>query len=88
VTVRSIRRATRKKYTAKEQVRIVLEGLRGENTIPELCRKAGIQPNLYYKRSKEFLEAGKQPLIGTPSVKQTARQWWRCGVRLSSRSRW
>ncbi len=63
-TVRSIRRATRKKYTAEEKVRIVLEGLRGESTIAELCRKEGIQPNLYYKWSKEFLEAGKQRLIG------------------------
>jgi transposase len=63
-TVRSIRRATRKKYTAEENVRIVLEGLRGESTIAELCRKEGIQPNLYYKWSKEFLEAGKQRLIG------------------------
>ena len=63
-TVRGIRRATRKKYTAEEKVRIVLEGLRGESTIAELCRREGIQPNLYYKWSKEFLEAGKQRLIG------------------------
>jgi transposase len=63
-TVRNIRRATRKKYTAEEKVRIVLEGLRGENTIAELCRKEGIHPNLYYKWSKEFLEAGKQRLVG------------------------
>jgi transposase len=54
-TVRSIRRATRKKYTAEEKVRIVLEGLRGEITIAELCRKEGIQPNLYYKWSVELL---------------------------------
>jgi transposase len=47
-TVRSIRRATRKKYTVEEKVRIELEGLRGENTIAELCRKEGIQPNLFY----------------------------------------
>ena len=63
-TVRSIRRATRKKYTAEEKIRIVLEGLRGESTIAELCRREGVQPNLYYKWSKEFLEAGKQRLIG------------------------
>jgi transposase len=63
-TVRSIRQATLKKYTAEEKVRIVLKGLRGESTIAELCRKEGIQPNLYYKWSKEFLEAGKQRLIG------------------------
>jgi transposase len=63
-TVRNIRRATRKKYTAEEKVRIVLEGLRGECSIAELCRKEGIHPNLYYKWSKEFLEAGKQRLVG------------------------
>ena len=63
-TVWNIRRATRKKYTAEEKVRIVLEGLRGESTIAELCRKEGIHPNLYYKWSKEFLEAGKQRLVG------------------------
>jgi len=63
-TVRNIRRVTRKKYTAEEKVRIVLEGLRGESTIAELCRREGIHANLYYKWSKEFLEAGKQRLIG------------------------
>jgi transposase len=63
-TVRNIRRATRKKYTAEEKDRIFLEGLRGESTIAELCRKEGIHPNLYYKWSKEFLEAGKQRLVG------------------------
>jgi transposase len=63
-TVRNIRRATRKKYSAEEKVRIVLEGLRGESTIAELCRKEGIHSNLYYKWSKEFLEAGKQRLVG------------------------
>jgi transposase len=63
-TVRNIRRATRKKYTAEEKVRIVLEGLRGESSIAELCRREGIHPNLYYKWSKEFLEAGKQRLVG------------------------
>ena len=63
-TVRSIRRAVRKKYTAEEKIRIVLDGLRGENTIAELCRKEGIHPNLYYKWSKEFLEAGKARLTG------------------------
>ena len=63
-TVRSIRRATHRKYTAEEKVRIALEGLRGESTIAELCRKEENQLNLYYKWSKEFLEAGKQRLIG------------------------
>lgn len=63
-TVREIRRKTRKKYSAEEKIRIVLEGLRGENTIAELCRREGIHPNMYYKWSKEFLEAGKQRLAG------------------------
>jgi transposase len=63
-TVRQIRRATRKKYSAEDKVRIVLEGLRGESTVRELCRREGIPSNLYYRWSKEFLEAGKQRLIG------------------------
>jgi len=63
-TVREIRRRTRKKYSAEEKVRIVLEGLRGEEKISELCRREGIHQNMYYKWSKEFLEAGKQRLVG------------------------
>jgi transposase len=63
-TVREIRRKTRKKYSAEEKIRIVLEGLRGEGTIAELCRREGIHPNMYYKWSKEFLEAGKRRLLG------------------------
>jgi len=62
--VREIRPKTRKKYTAEEKIRIVLEGLRGEEGITELCRREGIHTNLYYKWSKEFLEAGKQRLVG------------------------
>lgn len=63
-TVRNIRQKKRKKYTAEEKIRIVLEGLRGETTITELCRREGINSNLYYRWSKEFLEAGKQRLAG------------------------
>lgn len=63
-TVREIRRHSRKKYSAEEKVRIVLEGVRGEVTIAELCRREGIHPNMYYKWSKDFLEAGKQRLVG------------------------
>ena len=63
-TVRHIRRETRHKYNAEEKIRIVLEGLRGEEGIAELCRQEGINPNLYYKWSKEFLEAGKARLTG------------------------
>ena len=56
--VKEIRRHTRKKYSAKEKIRIVIEGLRGESTIAELCRKEGINANLYYNWSKDFLETG------------------------------
>ena len=62
--VREIRRKTRRKYSSEEKIRIVLEGLRGEESIAELCRREGISPNLYYNWSKEFLEAGKQRLTG------------------------
>ena len=57
--VRDIRRATRRQYSAEEKIRIVLAGLRGESSIAELCRKEGINQNLCYRWSKEFLEAGK-----------------------------
>ena len=63
-TVRNIRRKTRKQYSAEEKIRIVLEGLRGESSVAELCRREGIVQSLYYKWSKEFLEAGKQRLAG------------------------
>ena len=62
--VREIRRKTRRKFSSEEKIRIVLEGLRGEETIAELCRREGISPNLYYNWSKEFLEAGKRRLQG------------------------
>ncbi len=68
-TVKDIRRATRKQYSAEEKIRIVLDGLRGEETIAELCRQEGIAQSLYYSWSKEFLEAGKKRLAG-----DTARQ--------------
>ena len=57
-----IKRRTRKKYSTEEKIRIVLEGLRGEASIAELCRREGIHPNIYYKWSKDFLEAGKKRL--------------------------
>ena len=63
-TVRDIRRATRRKYSAEEKIRIVLEGLRGEDSVAELCRREGINSNVYYRWSKEFLEAGKKRLSG------------------------
>ena len=62
--VKDIRRATRKQYSAEEKIRIVLEGLRGEDSIAKLCRREGIAQNLYYRWSKDFLEAGKKRLAG------------------------
>ena len=79
--VRDIRRATRKQYSAEEKIRIVLDGLRGEHSIAELCRREGIAESLYYSWSKEFLEAGKRRLAGdteraanTGEVKDLKRQ--------------
>ena len=63
-TVRDIRRKTRKQYTAEEKIRIVVSGLRGEESIAALCRREGIAEGLYYSWSKEFLEAGKKRLAG------------------------
>ena len=63
-TVKHIRRETRRKWNVEEKIRIVLEGLRGEVSVAELCRREGINQNLYYKWSKDFLEAGKSRLQG------------------------
>src|ERR1700694_5177707 len=71
-TVRDIRRATRRHHSAEEKIRIVLEGLRGEDSIAELCRKEGINQNLYYRWSKEFLEAGKKRLAGDTAREATS----------------
>jgi len=62
--VREIKRKTRKKYSGEERIRIVLEGLRGEDSIASICRREGINPNMYYRWSKDFLEAGKKRLQG------------------------
>ena len=62
--VKDIRRQTRRKFTAEEKIRIILEGLKGEASISELCRREGIVSNLYYRWSKDFLEAGKKRLQG------------------------
>jgi transposase len=79
--VRDIRRATRKQYSAEEKIRIVLDGLRGESSIAELCRRENINESLYYSWSKEFLEAVKRRLIGdtawaatSDEVKQLRRE--------------
>ncbi len=79
--VKDIRRATRKQYSAEEKIRIVLEGLRGDDSIAELCRREGIAQGVYYKWSKDFMEAGKKRLAGdtaraasTDEVKELRRE--------------
>lgn len=72
--VREIKRRTRKKYSSEEKIRIVLEGLRGEESIASLCRKEGINPNMYYKWSKEFLESGKKRLQGDTQREATSSE--------------
>ncbi len=70
--VSDIRRATRRSFLAEEKIRIVLQGLRGEDSIAELCRREGISQNLYYRWSKEFLEAGKKRLAGDTAREATS----------------
>src|SRR5215210_139696 len=70
--VRDVRRATRRHFSAEEKIRIVLQGLRGEDSIAELCRREGISQNLYYRWSKEFLEAGKKRLAGDTAREATS----------------
>jgi transposase len=91
--VKDIRRTTRRHFLAKDKIRIVLEGLRGDDSIAELCRKEGIAQSLYYTWSKEFMEAGKRRLAGdtaraatTDEVKTRARvySYWRPSVRLTA----
>ena len=72
--VRDIRRKTRKQYSAEEKIRIVLEGLRGEESIAALCRREGIAESLYYSWSKEFLEAGKKRLAGDTARAATSTE--------------
>ncbi len=79
--VKDIKRATRKLYSSEEKIRIVLDGLRGEDSIAELCRREGISQGVYYKWSKDFLEAGKKRLAGdtaraatTDEVKELRRE--------------
>jgi transposase len=70
-TVRDIRRATRRQYSAEEKIRIVLDGHRGEDSVAELCRCEGINTNVYYRWSREFLEAGKNRLAGDTAREAT-----------------
>ena len=72
--VEEIRRKTRRRFSAEEKIRIVLEGLRGEESVATLCRKEGLAPNLYYRWSKEFLEAGKKRLVGDTTREATSTE--------------
>ena len=72
--VKDIRRRTRRKYSVEEKIRIVLEGLRGEASIAELCRREGLPTSLYYRWSKEFLEAGKKRLQGDTAREATSHE--------------
>ena len=72
--VRDIRRKTRRRHSAEEKIRIVLEGLRGEESIAVLCRREGIAESLYYSWSKEFLEAGKKRLAGDTARQATSNE--------------
>ena len=72
--VRDIRRKTRRRHSTEERIRILLEGLRGEDSIASLCRREGIAESLYYTWSKEFLEAGKGALPVTQPARRPARR--------------
>ena len=96
--VKDIRRATRRHFSAEDKIRIVLEGLRGDDSIAELCRKEGIAQSLYYTWSKEFMEAGKRRLAGDTAraattgevqdLRREARALKECVADLSLSSRW
>ena len=72
--LKDIRRATRRHFSAEEKIRIVLEGLRGEESIAELCRREGIATSMYYGWSKDFLEAGKRRLTGDTARSATSEE--------------
>ena len=72
--VRDIRRKTRRRHSTEEKIRIVLDGLRGEESIAALCRREGIAEGLYYSWSKEFLEAGKKRLAGDTARQATSNE--------------
>jgi transposase len=72
--ISDIRRKTRRRFSAEDKIRIVLEGLRGEESIATVCRREGIAANLYYRWSKEFLEAGKKRLLGDTKREATSNE--------------
>ena len=72
--VKEIKRKTRRKFSAEDKIRIVLDGLRGEYSVAELCRREGIAESLYYNWSKDFLEAGKKRLSGDTQRQATSSE--------------
>jgi transposase len=88
--VKDIRRATRRHYSTEDKIRIVLSGLRGEDSIAELCRNEGIAQGLYYSWSKEFLEAGMKRLAGDSPARliKLSRAFILCLKLLANRSAW
>ncbi len=85
--VREIRRKTRRRFAPEEKIRIVLDGLRGEQSISDLCRREGIASNLYYRWSKDFLEGGKKQLAGIPCARPRAMRSRTCALRTESSRR-
>ena len=79
--VKDIRRQTRRHFSAEDKIRIVLDGLRGEDSIAELCRKEGIAQSLYYTWSKEFMEAGSAGSPATPPVPRTLARCRTCAAK-------
>lgn len=70
--IRDVKRRTRRKFSAEEKIRIVIEGLRGEESIAEICRRESIHPNQYYKWSKDFMEAAKKRMMGDTQREATS----------------
>ena len=79
--VKEIRRATRRQFSAEEKIRIVLSGLRGEDSIAELCRREGIVQNLYYRWSKEFWKLARSAWRATPHARQPRTRSRICAAR-------
>ena len=79
--VKDIKRATRKEYSSEEKIRIVLDGLRGEDSIAELCHREGISQGVYYKWSKDFIEAGKKRLAGDTARAATTTRLRTCAAK-------
>jgi hypothetical protein len=80
--IQTVRRQTRTRYGAEDKIRIILEGLRGDHPVAELCRREGVSANLYYNWLKEFMEAGKARLKGEATRGGRRRaKWWNCAGR-------